>query len=212
MATLIVVYLGMTLAYHYVLPMTEVISADTTEAGSQKAVAAVYCRALAGWLRRDRDLDSCHVLNLYLDQRQCTDRPARLFRHGARRPAAARPGPCAPAVRDARERRAGAGAVGDLAHDRRHRAHPRAPSRAYRDWFELLPERLARRSTRRRSTTCSIPTSSSAPTSSTCWPSPACSCCDPSCPTCRAPIAPGAIPSPPCSTWSAPSCCWATCC
>jgi amino acid transporter len=48
MATLIAVYLGMTLAYHYVLPMTEVISADTTEAGSQKAVAAVYCRALLG--------------------------------------------------------------------------------------------------------------------------------------------------------------------
>jgi amino acid transporter len=48
MATLIVVYVGMTLAYHYVLPMTEVISADTTEAGSQKAVAAVYCRHLLG--------------------------------------------------------------------------------------------------------------------------------------------------------------------
>lgn len=48
MATLIVVYVGMTLAYHYVLPMTEVIGADKTEAGSQKAVAAVYCRHLLG--------------------------------------------------------------------------------------------------------------------------------------------------------------------
>ncbi len=48
MATLIVVYVGMTLAYHYVLPMSEVISADTTEAGSQKAVAAVYCQHLLG--------------------------------------------------------------------------------------------------------------------------------------------------------------------
>jgi basic amino acid/polyamine antiporter, APA family len=48
MATLILVYVGMTLAYHYVLPMTEVISADKTEAGSQKAVAAVYCRHLLG--------------------------------------------------------------------------------------------------------------------------------------------------------------------
>jgi amino acid transporter len=48
MASLIVVYVGMTLAYHYVLPMTEVMSADRTEAGSQKAVAAVYCKSLLG--------------------------------------------------------------------------------------------------------------------------------------------------------------------
>jgi amino acid transporter len=48
MGTLIAVYVGMTLAYHYVLPMSEVISADTTEAGSQKAVAAVYCQHLLG--------------------------------------------------------------------------------------------------------------------------------------------------------------------
>jgi amino acid transporter len=48
MASLIVVYLGMTLAYHYVLPMTEVASADQGEGGIEKAVAAVYCRSLLG--------------------------------------------------------------------------------------------------------------------------------------------------------------------
>jgi amino acid transporter len=48
MATLIVVYVGMTLAYHYVLPMSEVAGADKTEAGSQKAVAAVYSHHLLG--------------------------------------------------------------------------------------------------------------------------------------------------------------------
>jgi amino acid transporter len=48
MATLILVYLGMTLAYHYVLPMAEVAGADQAEGGSEKAVAAVYCRSLLG--------------------------------------------------------------------------------------------------------------------------------------------------------------------
>ncbi len=48
MATLIVVYLGMTLAYHYVLPMTTVAQANQEEGGIEKAVAAVYCRQLMG--------------------------------------------------------------------------------------------------------------------------------------------------------------------
>jgi amino acid transporter len=48
MATLIAVYLGMTLAYHYVLPLGEVASANAEEAGSEKAVAAVYCKSLLG--------------------------------------------------------------------------------------------------------------------------------------------------------------------
>ena len=48
MATLIAVYLGMTLAYHYVLPMTEVAAANRQEGGIEKAVAAVYCRHLLG--------------------------------------------------------------------------------------------------------------------------------------------------------------------
>ncbi len=48
MAVLIAVYLGMTLAYHYVLPMSAVTSA-TREAGHvEKAVAAVYCKELRG--------------------------------------------------------------------------------------------------------------------------------------------------------------------
>jgi amino acid transporter len=48
MATLIVVYLGTTLAYHYVLPLSEVIEANREEGGIEKAVAAVYCRSLLG--------------------------------------------------------------------------------------------------------------------------------------------------------------------
>jgi amino acid transporter len=48
MATLIAVYLGMTLAYHYVLPMAEVVAANQSEGGSEKAVAAVYCKSLLG--------------------------------------------------------------------------------------------------------------------------------------------------------------------
>ena len=48
MAVLIAVYLGMTLAYHYVLPMDEVAAANKGERGIEKAVAAVYCRVAAG--------------------------------------------------------------------------------------------------------------------------------------------------------------------
>jgi amino acid transporter len=48
MATLMAVYLGMTLAYHYVLPMAEVAAANQEESGIEKAVAAVYCRDLLG--------------------------------------------------------------------------------------------------------------------------------------------------------------------
>ena len=58
MATLIAVYLGMTLAYHYVLPMTEVAAANNEEGGIEKAVAAVYCRNLLGGYGRARDLAS----------------------------------------------------------------------------------------------------------------------------------------------------------
>jgi amino acid transporter len=48
MVTLIVVYLSMTLAYHYVLPMNTVAQANQEEGGIEKAVAAVYCRQLLG--------------------------------------------------------------------------------------------------------------------------------------------------------------------
>ena len=49
MAVLIAVYLGMTLAYHYVLPLDEVKSASREAAHFEKAVAAVYCEHLLGW-------------------------------------------------------------------------------------------------------------------------------------------------------------------
>ncbi len=48
MATLIAVYLGMTLAYHFVLPLSEVAAANKEEGGIENAVAAVYCRQLLG--------------------------------------------------------------------------------------------------------------------------------------------------------------------
>lgn len=48
MATLVGLYLAMTLAYHYVLPMAEIAAADAPSGGIEKAVAAVYCKSLLG--------------------------------------------------------------------------------------------------------------------------------------------------------------------
>jgi APA family basic amino acid/polyamine antiporter len=48
-AVLIAVYVSMTLAYHYVLPMSEVASASREAGHVEKAVAAVYCQHLLGW-------------------------------------------------------------------------------------------------------------------------------------------------------------------
>ena len=48
MAVLIAVYVGMTLAYHYVLPMTEIASASRDSKQIEKAAAAVYCKHLLG--------------------------------------------------------------------------------------------------------------------------------------------------------------------
>ena len=47
-AVLIAVYVSMTLAYHYVLPMGEVASASREAGHVEKAVAAVYCQHLLG--------------------------------------------------------------------------------------------------------------------------------------------------------------------
>jgi amino acid transporter len=49
MAVLIAVYLGMTLAYHYVLPLDKVASASGSSKDFEKAVAAIYCEHLLGW-------------------------------------------------------------------------------------------------------------------------------------------------------------------
>jgi APA family basic amino acid/polyamine antiporter len=49
MVVLIAAYLGMTLAYHYVLPMDEVRQASRNAEEFQKAVAALYCDRLMGW-------------------------------------------------------------------------------------------------------------------------------------------------------------------
>jgi amino acid transporter len=49
MAVLIAVYLGMTLAYHYVLPMDQVRTASRDAEHFERAVAAIYCDHLLGW-------------------------------------------------------------------------------------------------------------------------------------------------------------------
>ena len=49
MVVLIAAYLGMTLAYHYVLPMDEIKAASGDAAHFEKAVAALYCDRLLGW-------------------------------------------------------------------------------------------------------------------------------------------------------------------
>jgi amino acid transporter len=48
MAVLIAVYLSMTLAYHFVLPMSEIASASSSSKDFRHAVAAVYCDHLLG--------------------------------------------------------------------------------------------------------------------------------------------------------------------
>jgi amino acid transporter len=48
MVVLIAAYVGMTLAYHYVLPMKEVASASRKAEDFERAVAAVYCDQLLG--------------------------------------------------------------------------------------------------------------------------------------------------------------------
>jgi basic amino acid/polyamine antiporter, APA family len=49
MAVLIAIYLSMTLAYHYVLPMSEVAAASSSTKDFRHAVAALYCDHLLGW-------------------------------------------------------------------------------------------------------------------------------------------------------------------
>jgi APA family basic amino acid/polyamine antiporter len=48
MAIVMAVYMGMTLVYHMVLPMPEIIASAQAERGSPKVVAAVFCRHLFG--------------------------------------------------------------------------------------------------------------------------------------------------------------------
>jgi amino acid transporter len=48
MAVLIAVYLSMTLAYHYVLPIDEIASASSSSKDFRHAVAALYCKELLG--------------------------------------------------------------------------------------------------------------------------------------------------------------------
>jgi APA family basic amino acid/polyamine antiporter len=48
MAVLITLYLAMTLAYHFVLPMSEIASASSSSKDFRHAVAAVYCDYLLG--------------------------------------------------------------------------------------------------------------------------------------------------------------------
>jgi basic amino acid/polyamine antiporter, APA family len=49
MVVLIALYLAMTLAYHYVLPMEEIADASSSSKDFRNAVAALYCNRLLGW-------------------------------------------------------------------------------------------------------------------------------------------------------------------
>ncbi|MFO0910560.1 MAG: amino acid permease [Isosphaeraceae bacterium] len=48
MAVLVALYVGMTLMYHYVLPMDAVAATGSGEQGATSAIAATYCRTLLG--------------------------------------------------------------------------------------------------------------------------------------------------------------------
>ena len=84
MAVLIAVYLGMTLAYHYVLPMDEVGLGQRRVEALRERRGRRLLRAPAGAAGRRGDLDPGHVLDVHLAQRQRAHRPAGLLRHGAR--------------------------------------------------------------------------------------------------------------------------------
>ena len=68
MATLVAVYLAMTLMYHAVLPMAEVASASARQ-GADKAVAAAYCGRLLGPKGVVGDLAPGDGLDLHLAER-----------------------------------------------------------------------------------------------------------------------------------------------
>ena len=93
MAVLIVVYLGMTLAYHYVLPMSAIVSANREAGHVEKAVAASrYCEGRArGAALSVLYHDPRHVLDVHLAEWQCADRPTRLLRDVPRRRVSERP-------------------------------------------------------------------------------------------------------------------------
>ena len=97
-AVLIAVYLGMTLAYHYVLPMKEIRSASRESAQFEKAAAAVYCEHLLGspGVVAISILVMCSTF-ISLNGNALTG-PRRLFRHGPRRvvPGRTLPGPSRP--------------------------------------------------------------------------------------------------------------------
>ena len=131
MAVLIAVYLTMTLAYHYVLPMGEVASAS-----QQQDVRARRRRRLlrpsSGVAGRRGHLGPGHVLDVHLAQRQCPDRSEGLFRDGARRPLSgwALPGPRP--LSNPGQRHPGPGDLGDRLDARRHVLDRRSPRRSRR--------------------------------------------------------------------------------
>ena len=120
MAVLIAAYVGMTLAYHYVLPMAEVASASRESGQIEKAAAAVYCKQLLG----QPGVVAISILvmcSTFISlERQCAHRPAGLFRHG---PRSSFPGgtlPRSPEVPNPGQRHPRPGNLVHYAHDRRH--------------------------------------------------------------------------------------------
>ncbi len=131
-ATLIAVYLGMTPAYHFVLPLSEVAAANEEEGGIENAVAAVYCRQLlggAGVVAVSLLVMCSTFISLNgnaLNRSQC------LFRDGLRRSLAAQPLPGPSPLPHHCQRRSRPESVGDPPDGRRHGADRRPAAECLR--------------------------------------------------------------------------------
>ena len=95
MGVLIALYLALTLAYHWVLPLDEVVAATRGRPQGRERDRRHVLRAAAGPAGGRGDLAAGDVLDVHLAQRQRPDRPAGLLRHGPRPavPGGARPDP-----------------------------------------------------------------------------------------------------------------------
>ena len=110
MAVLIGVYLSMTLAYHYVLPMNDVASASRN--GVRERGRRPLLRPSSGVAGSGGYFCLGDVLDFHLAQRQCIDRSACLFRDGTGWALSRRTLPSARSLSNAGQRDPGPGDLG----------------------------------------------------------------------------------------------------
>ncbi len=126
MGVLIMLYIALTLAYHWVLPFDDVVAATRAGRKAESAIAAMYCERLLGrpGVVAISLLVMCSTF-ISLNGNALTG-PRAYFAIGARPavPGRARPDPSA--VPDALQRNPHTGDLGDPAHCRRNHAHPRS--------------------------------------------------------------------------------------